>query len=222
MKKWLTLVAAFAMAVSFIGCDFSDSEDDVYEDDTLVENDTFVEEDNFTNYDELSGYCTAGQSAGYFYVLIEDDLNGTASDPTNSNCTAGNPGADIDAICLWRDDSLVACGATVEYLPWSDATCNNDKDDPNTVLGEPDGVAADGVFQGYFSLNGGSIIVGLDDSAEILCGDQIQIVEMYNPDSATATIEDYKMSLGASSEGPWTIESDYVTGEALIDVSWEW
>ncbi len=220
MKKWLGLMAALALGFSFVGCDFSDEEDgDVYEEkDTTVEPDTGVEEDV-----QRTGACTAGESAGFFWIMIDDDPDGTAMDADDPNCKAGNPGADIDAVCLWRDDDMLACAATVEYAPLASPVCGkNDKADPTQVLDEPDGVAGDGVFKGYFSLNGGSIVVDFENNEEILCGDTIHVVEMYNPSSPTATIEDYKVSIGVSADGPWNIESSWVTGEALIDVAWEW
>ena len=221
MKKWLSLMAAMALGLSFVGCDFSDDEDeDVYEEkDQTGEPDPDVTESDFTR----TGTCTAGESAGYFWVMIDDDPDGTAFDPEDKNCKAGNPGADIDAICLWRGDDKLACAATVEYAPLGDLVCEkNDKDDPNEVLGDPDGVAADGVFTGYFSLNGGSIVVNFDNDEEILCGDTLHVVEMFNPDNPDSTIEEYKVSIGVAAEGPWNIESSWVTGEALIDVAWEW
>ena len=233
MKRWLAMFAALSLMFTFAGCDFSDDESDTYTDDGWVDNDWY--ENDTTENDTLVGECTAGQSAGYMYVKVEDSLS-NPSLALDSGCNGNNPGADIDSVCIWRspDDPMnewidgqnaaMYCASTVAYEPWADAVCGNDKDDSSEVLGTPDGVAADGVFQGYFSLNGGAIIVGFNFAAgdEILCGDMIHVVEMYNPDNPNKTIEDYKVSLGASQDGPWSIESDYATGEVIVDVAWMW
>jgi len=198
---------------------------DLREDD--LEEDDFEEEDAALDSVEAEepvrppeGECETGQSAPYSFAWIGDDPDSETLKPCS---TAGNPGADIDAVCLRApDDTLKACAASVEYDDTNSAGCQNDQADPTQVPGPPDGVAADGVCEGYFSLNGGAIVVSLDNNEEILCGDIIQVVEMYNPAIPTSTIEDYKVWIGFSADGPWDSEFEWATGETDFEVSWTW
>ncbi|MBM4356312.1 MAG: hypothetical protein FJ109_21395 [Deltaproteobacteria bacterium] len=226
MKKLLAVSAALVLGMFVAACDFGEPE----EDGTVTPNEETTPEPDETEpppEDVLEGTCTVGQSAGYTKVRIEDSLENPSLE--EGNCQAGNPGADIDAVCIYGpdagepgpdDDVLKGCGATVEEEPWADKVCDNDKDDPNEVLGPPNGIAKNGTFTGYFSLNGGAVIIGFDAGVEALCGDSVHVWEMYNPDVA-GTVEDYKITLGTDG-GLWNIESEWATGENDIEVSWEW
>jgi hypothetical protein len=168
-----------------------------------------------------------GESAGYKYVMVADSLDNPTLD---AECGAGNPGADIDSVCVYRDDAVVGCAKDVTFVPWADATCNNDKDDPTMVLGVPDGVACEGKFENYFSLNGGSIIVSFDAGVELLCGDEVRVTEMPNCKNPEDTLEYMTVSYGAgtdcmeeaSTDCQWSIEADWAYGDDFVDVSWEW
>jgi hypothetical protein len=240
MKKLLTLFAAFAMAFSVAACDFGD--DDNNDEDTTAPETDLVETDTTDVADEdVSGPCEAGESANLFFVRIMDDpANATLS----GDCGAGNPGADIDGIVLVRPDGTEYYAASVsadEDVPGG--VCDqNDKDDMNTVLGAPDGCVkdlgcgcgeygyegnpdcdcegGDSKWLGYYSLNGGAIIVDFDESAEILCGDSIVVYEMYNPDLA-GSVETYSVAYGTG-EGNWLDAVDIAIGVGSVDVTWEW
>ena len=191
--------------------------------------------------DDLVGTCTEGQSAGLFFVRIADDLDNIT---LTGDCGAGNPGADIDAIVLVRPDGTEFFADTVEEdADIAGAVCEtNDKDDINTVIGEPDGCAkdlgcgcgdhgyptnpecdcagGDNKWVGYYSLNGGAIIVSFEEGAELLCGDSVAVYEMYNPEVAGSE-ETYQVAYGDDA-GNFIGQTDYSTGTGIIDVTWEW
>ncbi len=236
MKKLFAILAVFALGTGVLACDFGEDEDaTTYEDDTTVipENDTTVK--------PQEGLCDPGESASLFFVRIADDLDNATLD---GDCGAGNPGADVDAIVLIRPDGTEYFAATVEEdADVAGRVCeNNDKDDINTVLGQPDGCAkdlgcgcgdhgyptnpdcdcagGDSKWVGYYSLNGGAIIVSFEQGAELLCGDQVAVYEMYNPEVAGSE-ETYQVAYGDDT-GNWIGQSDIATGTGVIDVAWEW
>ena len=45
---------------------------------------------------------------------------------------------------------------------------------------------------------------------------------MYNADAPFASVENYKVSVGQGEDGPWAIESDWVTGGNSVEVTWDW
>jgi hypothetical protein len=166
-----------------------------------------------------SGPCMVGESAGFTTVRIWDDEDNASLELPS--CGGGSPGADIDAVCLYGpDDSEKACAATAVLFDWMVTDCSNDMDDPNQVLGAPDGIAQDGFNLGYFSLNGDAVDLTFGDGVEILCGDTIHVWEMYNPD-VPGSVENYKVSL-YSDDVLLNVESDYATGETDVEVSWDW
>ncbi len=219
MKKWLAMMAVLAMAFAFVRCDFGE------EDDATEATEDVAETPKDTGGNTPTGDCKVGESADYAYVMIED----SSDNPTLVDCNT-NPGADIDSICIYRADSNEGCASEVAYTPVNPVPCEqNDKDDPEQVLGAPDGIAGNGEFKGYFSLNGGWIIVGFDAGLEILCGDVIEVIEMHNEEDPDATVEQYRTSLGEGSdclgEGldcRWSLESDWAVGHDEIDVTWVW
>ena len=155
--------------------------------------------------------------------MIVDAAENTAG----GECNAGNPGADIDAVELYRDGLLYGTASSVELLEQTHTTpCDdNDKDDPEEMLGESDGQAGDGVFQGYFSLNGRSAYLLMDEAMED--GDSLVIYEMYNATNPTATIEDYQVYLGYYNEDDDMAFNDQAfsnwntgTVEGIIDGLW--
>jgi len=156
--------------------------------------------------------------------MIED----SADNPTLLDCNV-NPGADIDSVCIYRQDGLVGCATDVAYTPPAPIPCDeNYADDPEDVLGYPDAIAGPDDYMGYFSLNGGWIILAFDAGVEILCGDVLYIVEMHNAEDPDATVEQYKTSIGTGSDCfggtdcMWSLESDWAVGEDEIDISWVW
>jgi hypothetical protein len=187
----------------------------------------------------LQGVCSEGQSAALFFVRIADSLDNTT---LYGDCGGGNPGADIDAVVLVRPDGTEYYAATVETDDIGYVCDHNDHDDINTVLGGPDGCAgelgsgcgdygyitnpdcqcAGGTdnLVGYYSLNGGSVIVSFEQGTELLCGDQIAIFEMYNPEIAGSE-ETYTVSFG-DAFGNFIGQTEFSTGTGVVDVNWEW
>jgi hypothetical protein len=188
-----------------------------------------------------TGLCIPGQSASLFFVRIADDLDNST---LTGDCGGGNPGADIDAIVLVRPDGTEFYADTVEEdSDVAGEVCEtNSKDDLMAVVGQPDGCAkdlgcgcgdhgyptnpdcdcagGDEKWTGYYSLNGSAIIVSFEQGAEILCGDQVVVYEMYNPEVAGSE-ETYEVAYG-DEMGNFICQTDYSTGTGIIDVSWEW
>ncbi len=172
-----------------------------------------------------SGDCSIGEGAGFKYVMVED----SPDNPTLIECNT-NPGADIDSVCVYRANELMDCAAEVSYTTPEPVPCEvNKKDDPEQVLGLPDGLAGPDDYEGYFSLNGGWIILGFEYGFEFLCGDVIHVIEMHNEEDPDATVEQYRTSIGEGTdclqEGHdcrWSLESDWAVGEDEIDLTWVW
>ena len=244
MKKLLSLCAAVVLVIGLQGCGLFDSGTEEGEDlingvdmtaaDVPVETDVPVEAD--LPEVDLVGECTAGQSAGFVKVRIADKED----NPTLTDCNT-NPGADIDAIVIVREDGTEEYAATVaEDMDQVGGVCpQNDKDDMNTVLGVPDACVKDlgcgcgeegydnnpdcdceNDYVGYYSLNGSAIILGFDAGVEIACQDLIRVYEMYNPEVAGSE-EGYKIYYG-DAEGNWSTASDISTGNGEIEVIWTW
>jgi hypothetical protein len=238
MKKWIAGLAALVLGLAFAGCDFgTDEEGDsegYYEDFTENGEDAVVQEDTGGGQDNVlppedfreGQECTAGQAAGYVKIRIEDD----PGNPTLVNCNS-NPGADIDAVCLYGpNDEELGCAGTVLVEEIAPVCDKNDKADPQQVIGINDGIAGPDDYVGYYSLNGGAIVVTIrevlaegmgETDIELLCGDVVHVWEMYNAADPQATVEKYKVSLGTADD-QWKPGSDFATGEIDVPVSWVW
>ena len=114
--------------------------------------------------------------APYRYVLLED---------TSPNLSGEMPGADIDAVCLFKGDTgEEICATQVEF---AEVDCEgNTACDPEDAIGAPDiidkesGVCfggGDPTPEGFVALNGGRIIVGFGD-AIIENGNYVHIYEI--------------------------------------------
>lgn len=221
MKKWWSLLVALLFVFAYSACDFGEGEEDAAGGEVVEE--TIGGE---VTPQDLTGECTPGDSAGYFYVLIKDDwTQNSALDP--NACTAGNPGADIDFVELQNTDGTDTKGyAVVDSFVEGDTNCPNDKADPTAgTIGEWDAVVGPDEYSGYLSLNGGELIVHFEDnqgSVEILCGDIIHIVEVFNEDKPEQTEEYYTVDIGLNTDGPWAGLGEEGRGESFLDVSWTW
>lgn len=239
--KRMIFAAVFALLpllVASCGLD-GDSDDvtiDVPEEETAIGD---VEES--MDVEVLPGPCLIGDSDGLFRVRVADSLDNVT---LTGDCGAGNPGADIDAIVLLRPNGDEFFAETVaEDTDVVGGVCDqNDKDDISTVTGQPDACAkdlgcgcgengypenpdcdcagGDNKWVGYYSLNGGAIIVTFDGDVELLCGDVVTVYEMYNQDVAGSE-EGFSVSYG-DENGNWREESDYASGNADVDVTWDW
>ena len=172
------------------------------------------------------GPCELGESAGYKWVRIDDYWENA----TLTDCNT-NPGADIDAVCIYRGEAEIGCAIDVHVN--GDPVCwENAKDDELEVLDIPDAYtpwdSPGEPWTGYYSLNGRSIVLSFDADVEFLCGDEVGVFEVHNAEDPGATEEMYQTSIGAGSDcfgGTdciWSLESDWAVGEDYIDVSWEW
>jgi len=188
MKKFLSILAVMILGSAFMACDFGSDDDDT----TTPEADSYIEADEYTD-DDAGG----GIENHWELVMIID-----SPDNTVDTCNAGNPGADIDAVELYRDGDVYGWANSVEALDtdiwggaWPCDNADNDKDDPDEMLGQADGTASsDEGFSGYFSLNGRTAYLLMSDIMEN--GDELVIYEMFNAENPDATIEDYQVYLG--------------------------
>ena len=215
MKKFLSILSVLVLGLAFAACDFG-SEDDT---DAVEEYDSYVDPDEAGEDDTFVGY-----ENDWELVMIIDAEENTSG----GECNAGNPGADIDAVEFFRDGVKEGWVHSVEAVEENFATpCDeNDKDDPDEMVGPEDGVAnSDDGFSGYFSLNGRKVTLLMSSIMEN--GDDLVIYEMYNADNPDATIEDYQVFLGylaEDGEPAWTDDavSDWATGQVdmVIDGLW--
>lgn len=131
-----------------------------------------------------------------------------SADPSFINGKCGSsPGADIDAVGLYRGGKLIAVGkpGTAKYVSSAASTCDNKKNIETTAAGPLDGhVFEKTADTGYISLNGGSLEIqfgacktgtkisdcdGGGDIVEIMSGDEIDVWEVdtsYKTGSGTA------------------------------------
>lgn len=236
MKKLLAILAVFALGTGVLACDFGEDEDTTEEVDIVAGDDDFVEEDL------VGQICTVGDSAGLVFVRIGDDPDNA----TLTDCNT-NPGADIDAIVIQRPDGeeIFADGVTEDMDVAGDVCPENHKSDIMAVIGQPDacvkelgcGCGANGYsdnpdcdcaggdeeYLGYYSLNGGAIVVDFAGGAELLCGDVLYIYEMHDPE-VTGSEETYTVHYGNADKN-WVDTApdvDWATGQAAVDVEWVW
>jgi len=216
MKKFLSIFSVLILGLAFAACDFGSDD----EGDATVDDDTYVDEDE-TGEDDTTD---PGYEEDWELVMIIDAEENTSG----GECNAGNPGADIDAIEIYRDGDLFGWVSSVEAIEQNFATpCDdNDKDDPEEMLGQSDGTAnADDGFAGYFSLNGRIAYLLMSEIMEN--DDELVIYEMFNADNTEATIEDYQVYLGFYNEDgdmAFTDDavSDWNTGVVTLTIDGLW
>ncbi len=131
-----------------------------------------------------------------------------SADPSFINGKCGSsPGADIDAVGLYRAGKLIAVGkpGTASYVTSAASTCTDTKNIPSTAEGPLNGhVYASNPDTGYISLNGGSLEIqfgacvtgtkitdcdGAGALTEVMSGDEIDVWEVdtsYKAGSGTA------------------------------------
>ncbi|MFH1532262.1 MAG: hypothetical protein ABIK09_16170 [Pseudomonadota bacterium] len=194
MKKFLSIFAVMILGSAFMACDFGSSDDDT----TTPDDDTYTEGDEYTEDDSGGG----GYENVWDIVYIKDSPDNVYQ----KGCFAGNPGADIDAVEFYRDGDIVGWAESVELLDnaawdatdWPCPNEDNDKDDPDEMLGTEDGQADDGVYEGYFSLNGRAAYLLMSDVMEN--GDELVIYEMWSQDTGDVSKETYQVYLGYYAE----------------------
>lgn len=218
MKIFLSIFSIMVLGTAFLACDFGSDDEDSS---GTPEDDAYYSYDDTYYEDDTGG---GGLENDWELVMIVDAEENTSG----GECNDGNPGADIDAVELFRDGTVYGWVQSVEALEEVFVTpCDvNDKDDPEEMLGQEDGVAsAEEGFSGYFSLNGRTAYLLMSDLMED--GDSLVIYEMYNELNPDATIETYQVYLGYYTDDgdmAFTNEafSDWNTGrvEGVINGLW--
>jgi hypothetical protein len=142
---------------------------------------------------DTTGTDATTQKAQYKAIVIFDK----SEDPTFVNGKCGSsPGADIDAVALYRGGVLIGVGkpTTANYDTSKASTCDNKKNIVSSVEGPLDGhVYANSPDTGYLSLNGGSVELqfgkcaagtdvltcdGKGDLVAVQDGDEIDVYEV--------------------------------------------
>ena len=246
MRKWLTMMAVVAMAFAFVRCDFGEDEDacdpecaageecvdgacvapDLCEGVECAEGETCKPATGDCEAGAPTGPCTTGESNGYKWVLIEDHPDNATLVDCNQN-----PGADIDAVCVYHADEEIGCAIEAQVYAGDPICDENTKDDINETLDIPDAYTPwdkpAEPYTGYYSLNGRSIVLSFDAGVEFLCDDEIGVFEVQNPDTPD-TLEKMVISYGdgddcfGHTDCRWFLEADWAVGEDYVDVSWEW
>ncbi|MFT5434496.1 MAG: hypothetical protein ACI9OJ_005209 [Myxococcota bacterium] len=160
----------------------------------------------------------AGTVDEFFWVRITDN-------PENSSLAVcldvfASPGADIDAVLLYRGGQLLGHATAITGMLDTDpnmtgAPCQNDFDDLKDAEGAPDAEEE----AGFTSLNGGYLIFRFDGNPEIEKGDFISVVEL-----GTANVgvpESYRVDIGQTgdADGIWVPIGGLHVGEQDIEVS---
>lgn len=158
-----------------------------------------------------------GAVDGYFWVRITD--NAQNSSVLVCLDVYASPGADIDAVALYRAGELLGYADTVKGMLNTDPhmtgnPCKNDYEDLDDALGEPDAEAE----VGSVSLNGGYLLLRFEGAPEILEGDFISVFE-----AGTGSIgvpESYRVEIGPTDDvdGLWTPLGDLHVGDQDIEV----
>ena len=130
-----------------------------------------------------------------------------------------SPGADLDAVELWRAGVLVGSATKVvgdlnKDVAQKGKTCTNDFQDIDAALGPPDATAD----TGSVSLNGGQILLQVADGETIVTGDVIKVFE-----ASAGTVgmpESYFVALGDTGEvdGAWIPLGESLSGDGEVPV----
>ena len=144
-------------------------------------------------------------------------------DPENSTvqkCLPFNsPGADLDAVELWRDGALVGSATKVvgdlnKDVAQKGAPCQNDFQDVEAALGPPDATAN----TGSVSLNGGQILLQVAGGETIIPGD---VIKVYEASAGTVGMpESYFVAVGDTGEvdGVWIALGESLVGDGEVTV----
>lgn len=168
--------------------------------------------------------CTAGQSGGFVFVMVED----WAENESLAECDA-MPGADIDAICIFRSGQEIACADDAVYLPASPLPCPDSQyNDIEQLIGPTNGMMTEGIAKGFFSLNGGAVVARFRDDQEITCGDEVYVRELHDLDDLDDPMEKYRIRVGRGTDCmsstattcQWPLESDWLPGEGWMMATW--
>ena len=121
-------------------------------------------------------------------------------DDPNTPCDPEAPGADIDAIELYRGEALIGWAESVESVEAVfDTGCveaGAAGGVPEETLGESDGVFEDGYHEGTWSLNGNTIYLRLSEPMQN--GDTLVVYEL---DPEDEEVEDcFQIYLGYDTE----------------------
>ena len=179
-----------------------------------------------------SDSITVTEDPGPTGDLVGEDppLNGPLTwiritdDPENESlqvCLPFNsPGADIDAVELYRNGELLgyATEAVADLnkdVAQKGKPCDNDYGDGKLALGPPDA----GTQTGSVSLGGGQIMLQLADGATIMAGDVIKVHEAGL--QVVGVPERFFVAVGTTSQvgGPWIDQGVKLEGTGEVTVS---
>lgn len=159
---------------------------------------------------ETAGDDIATPTGPNTWIRIQDDIENASV----IECLPfDSPGADIDAVSVYRGEELV--GWATKFVSDIDqdphgmgAPCDNKFQDAEAALGEPDADLAGGAV----SLNGGSIMLQVADGASIIPGDVITVYEVSG--LAVGVPEAHLVSIGAtgSANAAWIPVGDKLEG----------
>lgn len=160
----------------------------------------------------------SGPTGSFTWVKIGDSLDNDSikfCDPFKS------PGADIDAVELYRDGKLIGSATKVvsdiDKDPLAKGEpCENTFQDANTAIGAPDATSKGGSV----SLNAGSILLQLADGEPIMPQDEIVVYEVGA--ELIGIPEAYSVSIGESGAvgGEWIELAKKVEGKSTVVVSY--
>ena len=153
------------------------------------------------------------QQLTYSWVLIQDELTDTEA------CTT-NPGADIDAVQLYRGGEEIATAGGNPIFHSGNVCETNTASDPSKITGEPDEDNPEDSNNLFLSLNGGYVLFqmfesGSTDPVVFQNGDTLQVYEVFNPDNSDKTKEGYQVYICPDSSGD-TSQCKYI-GEGKGD-----
>ena len=165
-------------------------------------------------HDTATAADVAAQPAGaYRYIRVAEGDNASIEECVVSDET---PGADVDAVGLFRNGEAVAYCADIEWFSGAGLdkpSCEGK--DPSAAhhaaaAGPPDACTRDFTVpecpvlesDKWIWLNGGEIVCDLGAGAAIMPGDMIVVYEVFNP-SKPDSVESYFLSVAEDEHGPW-------------------
>ena len=203
-KQWrIWAVLALVPALALMGCEGTTGEGD---------GDAMGSGDVMTG-DTATSDTSTPPVKKYRYILIQEGPNKSIEE-----CKAGDdtPGADIDAVALFRGTDAIGYCQSIEWRKGVDrgTVFCADKDPTEANAAAATG-APDACTQEYATpecpnlkaefwiwLNGGEIVCDLGEDGDIMKDDNIVVYEVFNPAKADS-IEAVHISVANDAAGPW-------------------
>ena len=217
-KQWrIWAVLALVPALALMGCEGTTGED----------NGDATQSGDVTGggTDAVTTDSGGTPAKAYRYILVQEDPENLSI----KECEAGDetPGADIDAVALYRGTDVISWCETITWRTGDDrgtAFCKDGDDNPKdpteanaaAAVGRADACLADFSApecpalqaEKWIWLNGGEIMCELAADAAITEGDNIVVYEVFSQSKEDkkpgSSIESYKILVSDSDAGPWT------------------